>query len=97
VDGLGRVSVDGALSYRGHSPALRWCCWFVFGFDAANGISVCSYLQALACVKESRERCEKLGVPCLRPHDYYAEMMKDDKHMNKVRVVFLSAPCMSLF
>ena len=44
-----------------------------------------SYAQALACVKEGRARCDELGIPCFRPHDYYAEMMKDDTHMNKVR------------
>ena len=46
---------------------------------------VCSYNQALDAVKVAEERFERLGVPHVRPDDYFAEMIKSDKHMTKVR------------
>ena len=45
----------------------------------------CSYNQALAAVKVAQKRFEKLGVPHVRPDDYFAEMVKSDKHMEKVK------------
>jgi rRNA-processing protein EBP2 len=30
-----------------------------------------------------------LGIPFRRPDDYFAEMIKDDKHMGKVKNVLL--------
>ena len=35
-------------------------------------------------------KLEKLGVPTQRPEDYYAEMVKTDDHMRKVRQCLLS-------
>ena len=42
------------------------------------------YNQALSAVKMAQTRLEKLGVPHVRPDDYFAEMVKSDKHMLKV-------------
>eukprot|EP00966_Prymnesium_polylepis_P118266 2734363-Prymnesium_polylepis.1 len=54
------------------------------------------YNQALSAVKVAQTRLEKLGVPHVRPDDYFAEMVKSDKHMLKVaaaaRVLPPSAP-----
>ena len=44
-----------------------------------------SYNQALGAVRVARERFERLGVPHVRPDDYFAEMIKSDKHMTKVK------------
>ena len=33
----------------------------------------------------AQERFERLGVPHVRPDDYFAEMLKSDKHMTKVK------------
>lgn len=35
-------------------------------------------------------KLEELGVPTQRPEDYYAEMVKTDDHMRKVRQCLLS-------
>jgi rRNA-processing protein EBP2 len=43
------------------------------------------YNQALGAVREAQERFERLGVPHVRPDDYFAEMIKSDKHMTKVK------------
>ncbi|KAL1507076.1 hypothetical protein AB1Y20_007937 [Prymnesium parvum] len=43
------------------------------------------YNQALAAVKEAQQRFVRLGVPHVRPDDYFAEMVKSDNHMIKVK------------
>lgn len=44
------------------------------------------YSQALAAVKSAQTRLTKMDVPFLRPDDYFAEMLKTDQHMAKVKV-----------
>ncbi|KAF2659706.1 Ebp2-domain-containing protein [Lophiostoma macrostomum CBS 122681] len=41
--------------------------------------------QALAAVKDARERLKKEGVAFSRPNDYFAEMVKSDEHMGKIK------------
>ena len=41
--------------------------------------------QAQAAVMEGIARLKKLGIPTIRPDDYFAEMAKSDAHMHKVR------------
>jgi rRNA-processing protein EBP2 len=41
--------------------------------------------QALAAVKDAREKLKKEGVPFSRPSDYFAEMVKSDEHMGKIK------------
>ncbi|KAF8451815.1 eukaryotic rRNA processing protein EBP2-domain-containing protein [Terfezia claveryi] len=43
------------------------------------------YTQALTAVKEARLLLHKEGVPFSRPNDYFAEMLKTDDHMGKIR------------
>jgi len=43
------------------------------------------YKQALASVQEAASRFEALEIPFQRPDDYFAEMVKSDQHMTKVR------------
>ena len=43
------------------------------------------YKQSLDAVKEGRERLKKEGVPFARPADYFAEMVKSEEQMGKVR------------
>eukprot|EP00252_Welwitschia_mirabilis_P025059 TRINITY_DN768_c0_g1_i1.p2 TRINITY_DN768_c0_g1~~TRINITY_DN768_c0_g1_i1.p2 ORF type:complete len:292 (+),score=73.44 TRINITY_DN768_c0_g1_i1:156-1031(+) len=43
------------------------------------------YTQALECSRDAYEKFLDLGVPFLRPPDYYAEMIKSDSHMLKVK------------
>jgi len=42
------------------------------------------YKQALEAAKEGRKRLLAEGVPFSRPADYFAEMVKDDEHMERV-------------
>ena len=39
----------------------------------------------MSAVKVAQQRFERLGVPHARPDDYFAEMLKSDKHMTKVK------------
>ncbi|KAL3313032.1 putative rRNA-processing protein EBP2 [Cichlidogyrus casuarinus] len=43
------------------------------------------YRQAQAGVLEGLKRLHELGIPTKRPTDYFAEMIKTDQHMNKIR------------
>lgn len=43
------------------------------------------YKQSLDAVKEARHRLKKEGVPFSRPPDFFAEMVKSEEQMGKVR------------
>ncbi|XP_074569012.1 putative rRNA-processing protein EBP2 homolog [Curcuma longa] len=43
------------------------------------------YTQALVGTRQAFEKLQSMGVPFLRPPDYYAEMVKSDSHMLKVK------------
>eukprot|EP00316_Scyphosphaera_apsteinii_P001590 CAMPEP_0119328118 /NCGR_PEP_ID=MMETSP1333-20130426/72499_1 /TAXON_ID=418940 /ORGANISM="Scyphosphaera apsteinii, Strain RCC1455" /LENGTH=310 /DNA_ID=CAMNT_0007336885 /DNA_START=13 /DNA_END=945 /DNA_ORIENTATION=+ len=43
------------------------------------------YHQALGAVHAAQMKMDRLGVPYRRPDDYFAEMVKSDKHMTKVK------------
>jgi len=45
------------------------------------------YRQAQATVIESFARLKNMGIPTKRPDDYFAQMMKSDDHMQKIRTV----------
>lgn len=43
------------------------------------------YTQALEGTRQAYAKLETMGIPFLRPPDYYAEMSKSDTHMEKVK------------
>ncbi|ORX90970.1 eukaryotic rRNA processing [Basidiobolus meristosporus CBS 931.73] len=43
------------------------------------------YNQALEAAKEAHAKITAAGIPFVRPDDYFAEMVKSDEHMQKVR------------
>ncbi|KAF4358092.1 hypothetical protein F8388_009375 [Cannabis sativa] len=43
------------------------------------------YSQALEGTKQAFGKLQSMGIPFLRPPDYYAEMVKTDSHMEKVK------------
>ncbi|KEH20373.1 rRNA-processing EBP2-like protein [Medicago truncatula] len=43
------------------------------------------YTQALEGTRQAFEKLQSIGLPFLRPADYYAEMVKTDSHMEKVK------------
>ena len=53
-------------------------------------LSLYSFQQAQSSVLVGLGKLEELGVPHLRPDDYFAEMIKTDDHMKKVRQSLLS-------
>ena len=46
---------------------------------------VAFYDNALEAVTLAREQCEKVGIPFTRPEDFFAEMVKSDDHMAKIK------------
>ncbi len=55
-----------------------------------NILSLCSFQQAQTSVVAGLKKLDELGVAYLRPEDYFAEMMKTDDHMKRVRQSLLS-------
>lgn len=43
------------------------------------------YKQSLSAVQDARGKLKKEGVPFSRPADYFAEMVKSDEHMGKIK------------
>ncbi|ONK80799.1 uncharacterized protein A4U43_C01F21870 [Asparagus officinalis] len=43
------------------------------------------YTQALDATRQAFEKLQAMGLPFLRPPDYYAEMVKSDSHMLKIK------------
>ncbi|KIR36168.1 rRNA-processing protein EBP2 [Cryptococcus deuterogattii MMRL2647] len=43
------------------------------------------YKIALGCIPQARKLASKHDIPFTRPGDYYAEMVKSDEHMERVR------------
>ncbi|KAI5346917.1 hypothetical protein L3X38_014796 [Prunus dulcis] len=43
------------------------------------------YTQALEGTRKAFEKLQSMGLPFLRPEDYYAEMVKTDSHMERVK------------
>ncbi|KAF2104823.1 eukaryotic rRNA processing [Rhizodiscina lignyota] len=49
------------------------------------------YQQSLNAVKDARTLLKKEGVPFSRPTDYFAEMVKSDEHMGRVKKKLVDA------
>lgn len=49
------------------------------------------YKQCLSSVKDARQMLKKEGVPFSRPADYFAEMVKSDEHMGKIKQKLIDA------
>jgi rRNA-processing protein EBP2 len=49
------------------------------------GRELAFYKQCLSAAKEGRARLKKEGAPFSRPADYFAEMVKSDEHMGKIK------------
>lgn len=55
--------------------------------DVADDLSreLAFYAQSLSAVKEGRQLLKDEGAPFSRPTDYFAEMVKADEHMAKIK------------
>jgi rRNA-processing protein EBP2 len=49
------------------------------------------YKQCLSSVKDARKKLKKEGVSFSRPVDYFAEMVKSDEHMGKIKQKLIDA------
>jgi rRNA-processing protein EBP2 len=49
------------------------------------------YKQCLSGVKDARKKLKKEGVSFSRPADYFAEMVKSDEHMGKIKQKLIDA------
>ena len=58
--------------------------WFFLLFQP-HLTCVCSYKQALHCAQEAKKLAAKHNFQFTRPSDYFAEMVKSDAHMERIR------------
>lgn len=61
------------------------CGLFPLNFIDVVDILACSYKIALGCIPQARKLTSKHDIPFTRPGDYYAEMVKSDEHMERIR------------
>jgi len=47
------------------------------------------YTVSVAAVKEAHSKLDQLGISYKRPNDYFAEMLKSDSHMSKLKTKLL--------
>lgn len=72
---------------------LEWIQTLTINYDQADEIDVnddltrelAFYNQALNGARKSFEKLQSMGIPFLRPPDFYAEMVKSDNHMLKIK------------
>ena len=57
----------------------------MFGGELSLIFRIFSYEQALEAVQRGKQRVIESGVQFSRPEDYFAEMVKTDDHMEKIR------------
>eukprot|EP00262_Sarcandra_glabra_P010946 TRINITY_DN2663_c0_g2_i2.p1 TRINITY_DN2663_c0_g2~~TRINITY_DN2663_c0_g2_i2.p1 ORF type:complete len:299 (+),score=94.60 TRINITY_DN2663_c0_g2_i2:128-1024(+) len=72
---------------------VEWIHKLSIDFNQENEIDVnddlarelAFYTQALEGTRQAFEKLQSMGLPFLRPPDYYAEMVKTDAHMVKIK------------
>ncbi|KAK8924015.1 hypothetical protein KSP39_PZI019359 [Platanthera zijinensis] len=77
---------------------LEWIQKLTVVYDQAEEIDVnddlsrelAFYNQALNGARQASEKLQFMGTPFLRPPDFYAEMVKSDTHMLKIKSRLLS-------
>ncbi|KAA0055124.1 putative rRNA-processing protein EBP2-like protein [Cucumis melo var. makuwa] len=94
-------NADGLLDKLGDiswPENVEWIHKLTFDIDQEKEVDVnddlarelAFYTQALQGTRMALEKFQSLGLPFLRPSDYYAEMVKTDTHMQKVKGRLLS-------
>ncbi|KAI0438051.1 eukaryotic rRNA processing protein EBP2-domain-containing protein [Xylaria telfairii] len=82
------ITADDTATFASHqSLASQEPTADVIGEDLMDDIKreLAFYAQALDAAKRGRALLKAEGVPFSRPTDYFAEMVKDDGHMEKVK------------
>ncbi|KAI1738518.1 eukaryotic rRNA processing protein EBP2-domain-containing protein [Xylaria scruposa] len=82
------IATDDSTPFASHqSLASQEPTADVIGEDLMDDIKreLAFYAQALDAAKRGRALLKAEGVPFSRPTDYFAEMVKDDGHMEKVK------------
>ncbi|KAI0120116.1 eukaryotic rRNA processing protein EBP2-domain-containing protein [Nemania sp. FL0031] len=82
------ITTDDSVPFASHqSLASQEAAADVIGEDLMDDIKreLAFYAQALDAAKRGRTLLKAEGVPFSRPTDYFAEMVKDDGHMEKVK------------
>eukprot|EP00249_Psilotum_nudum_P010250 c22428_g1_i1 orf=153-794(+) len=87
------VGLHEKLEEIGWPQDVDWIQHLTVSFQQPNEIDVnddlsremAFYTQALEGTRDAYNKLELMGIPFLRPEDYYAEMVKTDAHMLKVK------------
>ncbi|KAK3181093.1 rRNA-processing protein EBP2 [Lecanicillium sp. MT-2017a] len=86
---LDRISIptDRTVSFASHQSVLSADETAASIPDVSDDLQreLAFYTQCLEAAREGRSRLIAEGVPFSRPKDYFAEMVKEDAHMEKVK------------
>ncbi|EMD40187.1 hypothetical protein CERSUDRAFT_151210 [Gelatoporia subvermispora B] len=94
-----KVEIDNAIAMERIretirlDPSLPWTETLVVSYPETVDVDVdddlnrelAFYKQALHCAKEAKTLAAKHNFPFTRPADYFAEMVKSDAHMERIR------------
>lgn len=86
---LNRISIptDASVPFATHQTVLSADPTAVSIPDVSDDLQreLAFYTQSLEAVRKGRTKLLSEGVPFSRPKDYFAEMVKEDAHMDKVK------------
>lgn len=92
------IALHEKLEEIGWPDGIDWLQTLGVSYDQPGEIDVnddlaremAFYTQALEGTLEAYSKLQESGLPFLRPEDYYAEMVKSDTHMLKVKDLLLT-------
>ena len=86
---LGRIAIptDNSTTFASHQSVTSSTETAISIPDVSDDLQreLAFYSQALEAVRIGRTKLRTEGVPFSRPKDYFAEMIKEDAHMEKVK------------
>ena len=79
------VAASTSLPFSAHQTLLSACPVEIADVNDDLTRELAFYKQCLDSANEARKLLKKEGVPFSRPNDYFAEMVKSDEHMGKIK------------
>lgn len=79
------IALDPSLPFSEHQSLSSTAQTEISDVNDDLGRELAFYKQSLKCAMEARTILRQEGIPFSRPNDYFAEMVKNDEHMDRVK------------
>ena len=79
------IALDPSLPFSEHQSLSSAAQVEIHDVNDDLGRELAFYKQSLQCAVEARAFLKQEGIPFSRPNDYFAEMVKNDEHMGRVK------------